>query len=35
MVTYYNQISDELWDKISVILPEEKPAKTVGRQSFH
>ncbi len=25
------QIPDELWDEISIILPKEKPAKTVGR----
>ena len=25
------QIPDELWDKIRIILPKEKPSKTIGR----
>jgi hypothetical protein len=25
------KISDELWDKIRIILPKEKPSKTTGR----
>jgi transposase len=25
------KISDELWDKISELLPDEKPNKTIGR----
>ena len=25
------KISDELWNKIKIILPKEKPSKTVGR----
>jgi transposase len=25
------KISDELWDKIRIILPKEKPSKTIGR----
>ncbi len=25
------KISDELWDEINIILPKEKPSKTIGR----